>query len=151
MKKRLVALLLVLTLVVCAFPISAFAAATTRAVGMFGTRDKPANGSNSDTNWYYSYYTNTAYWVGWRYSTAGKPVYMIQAYLFADGEFSTLLDIDGYFGNNTETKIRAYQYKYRNDGLSEDGVAGGDTWKHMAYTKYGTSIAYLLPYAPTAS
>ena len=151
MKKRIVALLLVLTLVVCAFPISAFATATTRAVGMFGTRDKPANGSNSDTNWYYSYYTNTAYWVGWRYSTAGKPVYMIQAYLFADGEFSALSDIDGYFGNNTETKIRAYQYKYRNDGLSEDGVAGGDTWKHMAYTKYGTSIAYLLPYAPTAS
>ena len=78
-------------------------------------------------------------------------MYMIQAYLFADGEFSALSDIDGYFGNNTETKIRAYQYKYRNDGLSEDGVAGGDTWKHMAYTKYGTSIAYLLPYAPTAS
>ncbi len=53
---------------------------------------------------------------------------MIQAYLFADGELSSLSDIDGYFGNNTETQIRAYQYKYRNDGLSEDGVAGGDTW-----------------------
>lgn len=151
MKKRIVALLLVLTMVVCAFPISAFAAVTENSVGMYGTRDKPASGYNTSSNWYYSYYTNTAYWVGWRFKTAGKPVYMVQAYLFADGEFNSLSDIDGYFGNNTETQIRAYQYKYRNDGLSDDGVVGGDTWKHMAYTKYGTNIAYLLPYAPTAS
>ena len=151
MKKRIVALLLVLTMVVCAFPISAFAPVTENSVGMYGTRDKPTSGNNTSSNWYYSYYTNTAYWVGWHFKTAGKPVYMVQAYLVADGEFNSLSDIDGYFGNNTETQIRAYQYKYRNDGLSDDGVVGGDTWKHMAYTKYGTNIAYLLPYAPTAS
>ena len=112
MKKRIVALLLVLTMVVCAFPISAFAAVTENSVGMYGTRDKPTSGNNTSSNWYYSYYTNTAYWVGWHFKTAGKPVYMVQAYLFADGEFNSLLDIDGYFGNNTETQIRAYQYKY---------------------------------------
>ena len=148
MKKKLLALFLVLALVVCAFPSAALAATTQYSVGMFGTRDKPTNGQNSSTNWYYSYYTNTNYWVGWRFKTSGKPVYMVQAYLFADGQFSSLSDIDGYFGNRTELAIRDYQFTY---GLDSDGVAGGDTWKHMAYAKYGMSISYLLPYSPTAS
>ena len=148
MKKKLLALFLVLALVVCSLPTAAFAEATQSFVRMYGTRNKPANGYNTQANYYYSYYTDTQFWVGWRFKTSGKPVYMVQAYLFADDQFSSISDVDGYFGNRTEQAIRDYQAKY---GLDSDGVAGGDTWKHMAFTKYGTSITYLLPYSPTAS
>lgn len=131
MKKRLVAMLLVLVMAVCAFPVCAFAAAGYNSVEFTG----------SSGTYYYVSYSNTATWVGWRYKTDGKPVSMVQAYLYMDGQLSSRNDIDSYFGNVTETAIRGYQY---NHGMSQDGVVGTNTWRDMAYNSYGTSISYLL-------
>lgn len=131
MKKRLVAMLLVLVMAVCAFPVYAFAAAGYNSVEFTG----------SSGTYYYVSYSNTATWVGWRYKTDGKPVSMVQAYLYMDGQLSSRNDIDSYFGNVTETAIRGYQY---NHGMSQDGVVGTNTWRDMAYNSYGTSISYLL-------
>lgn len=131
MKKKLVALLLVLTMALCIFPASAFAAAT----------DKYVSFTASSGTYYYAKYSDTSYWVGWHYATSGKPVSMVQAYLYMDGQLSSRSDIDSYFGNITETAIRGYQY---NHGMTEDGVVGSDTWKNMAYYSYGTTISSLL-------
>lgn len=131
MKRKLVALFLVLAMAVCIFPASAFAAAEYNSVSFTG----------SSGTYYYVSYTNTNTWVGWRFSTAGKPVSMVQAYLYMDGQLNSRNDIDSYFGDITETAIRGYQY---NHGMTEDGVVGTDTWRNMAYYSYGTSISYLL-------
>lgn len=131
MKKKLVAILLVLIMTVCVFPVCAFADAGYSSVSFTG----------SSGAYYYVSYSDTSTWVGWRYSTAGKPVSMVQAYLYMDGQLSSRSDIDSYFGNITETAIRGYQY---NHGMTEDGVVGTDTWRNMAYYSYGTSISYLL-------
>jgi len=146
--KRAISLILVFILAVCLFPTNAFASYSQTEVTMYGTKDKPTGASNSSQNKYYSYFTNTAYWVGGNYNRSGKTVYMVQAYLYADGEFSSTSSIDGWYGDDTYQKIRNYQYKYVNDGLAEDGVVGGDTWYHMVYLKYHDAVYYYLPYSP---
>lgn len=147
--KRLsiIALVIVMCFAMCA---SAFASWSSFSVQMYGTRGIPSNGVNTEKNMYYSYFYNTVYWVGGDYTRVGKPVYMIQGYLLADGEFSSVDSVDGYHGNKTDAAIRAYQGRYSSAGLTVDGVAGTNTWNHMVYTKYHDTIAYLLPYEPTA-
>jgi len=131
MKKRLIAILLALVMAVCVFPVSAFADANYNSVSFTGS-----------SGIYYSVtYSNTLTWVGWTHATSGKPVSMVQAYLFMDGQLNSRDDIDSYFGNVTETAIRGYQY---NHGMTEDGVVGTNTWRNMAYYSYQTSISYLL-------
>lgn len=131
MKKKFIAILLVLVMAVCAFPVCAFADANYYSVDFTGSSGK-----------YYSVvYSDQSKWVGWRFATDGKPVSMVQAYLYMDGQLSSRDDIDSFFGPNTETAIRGYQY---NHGMTEDGVVGTDTWRNMAYYSYGTSISYLL-------
>lgn len=148
MKKRLISMLLIVVMTIAVLSINAFAVCTEYSVGMHGTRGKPAGASDSTENWYYSYYSNQSYWVGANYKSTGKQVYMVQAYLFADGEFTDISSVDGVWGQNTDTQIRAYQFKYSGDGLTSDGVVGTNTWKHMAYIKYQTTISYLLPFVP---
>lgn len=136
MKKKIIAMFLVLVMAVCIFPVSAFADDSNfDEVGFYGTK------SGRPGTYYYSYFTNKSYWVGWNFSTSGNSVKMVQAYLYMDGQFNSLSAIDGFFGNNTETAIRGYQY---NHNLSQDGVVGTSSWRDMGYYRYGVSIAPLL-------
>lgn len=48
----------------------------------------------------------------------GEPVKRIQKAVGAT--------VDGYFGDGTESKVKAFQKKH---GLSADGIVGNDTWK----------------------
>lgn len=154
MKKKLVALLLVLALAVCIFPMSAFAdACTYEAVSITGTRNCPSN--QTPTNRYYVMYSDKNHWVGWTRANGRGPVRVAQGYLFYSGAFLDYKNanpsftynidscVDSWFGTATEGAIRIYQERY---GLSVDGDLGTNTWRDMAYYRYGTSIGHLLNY-----
>lgn len=154
MKKRLIAMLVVLTMLVCFFSVSAYAdACTAEAVSITGTRGRPAGVSGGDT--YYAIYSDRTFWVSWSRTSNHTAIRMIQGYLHIDGRFmqynneyasiNTNVDdcVDGYFGDVTSQCIRLYQYRH---DLTVDGDAGTGTWRNMAYYNYGTGIGHLLPY-----
>lgn len=126
--KKLLAMLLVLVMAICVFPASAFA----------DIDDITFQGSSGSL--YHVAVADESYWVGWRFLTSGNPVRMAQAYLYMDGQYNSREEIDGFFGNKTETAIRGYQY---NHGLSQDGVVGENTWRNM-YASYNTAISTIL-------
>lgn len=137
MKKRFVAMLAVLSIFVCLFTVNAYAYmnddVNENEVGFYGY----------EGNYYYVYYLNTSYWVGWHYSPSSATKMVAYAYLYMDGVLSPKSRIyDTTFDNTIDSAIRAYQY---NHGLSQDGVIGSSTWRDMAYYRYGTSISVLLP------
>ena len=140
MKKRIVALLLVLVMAVCAFPVCAFAdnpqaqPATTAAVS------KPAQDlwfKDHNGNDYYVYSgriistTQNTSWTGY--------ILVIQNVLYElYKEFSN--DnfypgrVDGIFGQNTKSAVVCFQVAYisANDA---DGVVGPTTWWYL-YTQW---------------
>ncbi len=63
-----------------------------------------------------------------RYGSQGEDVRTLQ-YLLAARGYS--LDIDGIFGDETESKVKAFQSA---NGLSADGIVGTQTWSVLVFT-----------------
>lgn len=154
MKKKLVAVFLVLVMAVCIFPVSAFAdSCTYDAVSITGTRNLPAGVTPQYS--YYVMYSDRNHWVGWTRPNSRGAVRVAQGYLYQDNSYSEYASqnpgfvlnvdscVDGWFGEATEATIRIYQRKH---GLSIDGDLGTNTWRNMAYYNYKTTIGHLLPY-----
>lgn len=125
MKKRLVAMLLVLVMAVCAFPVCAFAETSKiPAPKSSGTpyTFRDANGNN------YTIYTITDCVTT---GSKGKAVRLVQSlmnqfYYHTANTNYYVGSIDGDFGPNTFHAVTTFQ---ANMGLSPiDGIVGGGTW-----------------------
>lgn len=145
MKKKLVALLLVLTMVLCVFPASAFAApASTNATIV----DKAWSDGKYHMIIYHVEYTVPK---GIVLQNDGGSVYRshtktAQLKLTEISDDFKQNDIDpqgrdGYFGKNTESAVWAFQ-NYWNDSMAYwyaagtvdvDGIIGGQTWSAFSY------------------
>lgn len=64
----------------------------------------------------------------------GEWVRKLQEKLIADGQKLPKYGIDGLFGPETESAVRAYQSKHK---LKVDGIAGPQTLEHMKLDYYG--------------
>lgn len=60
-----------------------------------------------------------------RNGSRGNFVYLLQ---FILSQFGHNLTVDGVFGNNTESAVRAFQTE---NSLSVDGIVGNNTWKYL--------------------
>ncbi len=147
MKKKLVALLLVLTMALCLFPASAFAdngtisPASTTVASTIYFRDanhklypvKTATLVSSTTNSTYTGYVIVIQEVLYRlYLSTGNTNFNPQG-------------VDGVFGNNTRLAVVSFQVAYlgANEG---DGVVGSKTWGklHDAWVDLGSpDLTYL--------
>ena len=139
-KKKLIAILLVLALAVCALPISAFAD---------WEPNYPVD-RNNDGNWIirvrgvvYNVDYNTVLRQG--NTTYSRDVYVAQIALNRINSLYSTANCgaggaDGYFGNNTYTGVKAFQTFWNNTKGSSlyymigvDGVIGNCTWACISY------------------
>lgn len=146
MKKRLIALLLVLLMTACILPADAFAAAPPE-ISPYSIRDKAFNGL------YHIMIRNVEYTVpsGTLLANDGGTVYneytrTAQRKLIEASEFSGQVALDpgspdGYFGNNTAFAVEAFQRYWNSDirfiylegTIGVDGMIGGETWSAFVY------------------
>lgn len=124
MKKRAISLLLVLTLVVCALPISAFAVGTPVAT--------PSDLASNETfffNKYGNYYyvnknTLVSYGAKWGYVTCIQDL-LNRFYECTNNSAYYVGTVDSDFGPKTQSAVLTFQ---ANQGITSDGIVGPGTW-----------------------
>ncbi len=124
MKKRLISALLVLVLVICVFPVSAFAVGTPVA--------PPSNLGNDQTffyNAYGQYYivdktTQVSYGAVWGYVTCIQDL-MNRFYECTGNKAYYVGNVDSDFGDKTRSAVLTFQ---ANQGITADGIVGYGTW-----------------------
>jgi hypothetical protein len=124
MKKKIIATLLALVLVVCAFPASAFAAGT--------PVDAPTNLQSYETFFYNKssnyYYVNkntyVSYGAKWGYVTCIQDL-MNRFYECTGNTAYYVGDVDSDFGTKTKNAVLTFQ---ANQGITSDGIVGPGTW-----------------------
>ena len=134
MSKRIVAILLVLVMAVCALPVCAFAdsggtASVTSVNLVLPSVTEITIRNPNNYNDKVVIYVDTDY-VGFQFINTGSKVKACQAYTLACG--SDPKGIDGIWGQNSETALRGAQqtmYNYGYTAVSSDGVCGPNTWR----------------------
>lgn len=124
MKKKMLALFLVLAMALCLFPASAFAAGT--------PVDPPPNLGTNQTffyNKYGNYYivnknTLVSYGSKWGYVTCVQDL-MNRFYECTGNEAYYVGEVDSDFGTKTRSAVMTFQ---ANQGISCDGIVGPGTW-----------------------
>lgn len=75
-------------------------------------------------------------WVGWNFTKTGNYVYIVQQMLYTSNLGSTVGNIDGIYGANTQNAIMQYQQRF---GLTADGTVGTQTWNEFKAFVYHIS------------
>lgn len=146
MKKKLIALLLLLVMAVCIFPASAFAVSPCSVTGSIDDR------SAADGFFYLMIY-NKEYKIqkgtllyndgGEAYKTENKTAQLKLTELSIDFDENDINPggVDGYFGDGTESATKAFQKYWNNDlaywyaagTVDVDGLIGNETWSAFTY------------------
>lgn len=152
MKKKLISLLCAV-LVLATVCVPAFAASNDQASVASTNATLPGitylSFYGSSGTYYYVNFNNDI--VGYNHLTNGRPVMVCQAYSKATGGNPGA--IDGIWGNNSDTALRAAQGRLRTvySQITVDGVCGPNTWKAFAgYYSDNFSTDYKPPVAVIA-
>lgn len=132
MKKRLIAVLLVLTMAICAFPASAFAdnasVSPMSVTGRITFADRLGNEYPVETSTIVSTTTNSSY-TG--YVIVIQEV-LYRYYLRTGNVNFNPQGVDGVFGNNTRLAVVSFQVATMGESQA-DGVVGPNTWAKLHY------------------
>lgn len=130
MKKRIVSILLVLVITVCALPISAFAAdpnVPPSDLQSYETYFLDKNGN------YYKVNKNTNVSKGAKWGYVGCIQDLMNKFYYASGNSAYYVGaVDFDFGTKTESAVLTFQ---ANMGLTADGIVGWNTWS-MLHTRW---------------
>ena len=146
MKKRLIALLLVLVLAACVFPVSAFADGG-GGISLYSIDDRSNNG------YYNIYILNQDYLVPsntvlsndggttWRRATEIAQLKLTEFSVDFNVSLVHPGSVDGYFGNGTASAVSSFQswwnnslrFSYGEGTIGVDSIIGGETWSAFSY------------------
>lgn len=151
MKKRIIAMLLVLVMAICAFPASAFAdydqgptASPMTAASSKEFYDRFGNSYYVDTSTLVSTTHNSSY-TG--YVIVIQEV-LYRYYLRTGNSNYNPQGVDGVFGNNTKLAVVSFQVAMLGENEA-DGVVGPKTWNKIHYVWQSIlgspNLTYLVP------